>query len=205
MNKTILVIEDEVKIQQVIKDYFTIEGYKIICASDGLEGLEQYELCRPDLIILDVMLPGMDGWSVLKRIRKHSDIPVIMLTARADDDDKIMGFELKADEYVTKPFSPRVLVARAKMLLMRVEGTIVANKRNETEELEYNGIQLYEKTREVYVNDESIELSKKEYDILTLFMRNPGIVLTRQSILDEVWGYEYFGDERVVDTHVKKT
>lgn len=171
MNKTILVIEDEVKIQQVIKDYFTIEGYKIICASDGLEGLEQYELCRPDLIILDVMLPGMDGWSVLKRIRKHSDIPVIMLTARADDDDKIMGFELKADEYVTKPFSPRVLVARAKkMLLMRVEGTIVANKRNETEELEYNGIQLYEKTREVYVNDESIELSKKKNMTYSLFL-----------------------------------
>ena len=204
MNKTILVIEDEVKIQQVIKDYFTMEGYKIICASNGLEGLEEYELCHPDLVILDVMLPGMDGWSVLKRIRKNSDIPVIMLTARADDDDKIMGFELKADEYVTKPFSPRVLVARAKMLLMRVEGTIVASKKNDTDELEYNGIQVQGMTREVYVNGESIELSKKEYDILTLFMKNPGIVLTRQAILDEVWGYDYFGDERVVDTHVKK-
>lgn len=204
MNKNILLIEDEVKIQQVIKDYFLLEGFKVECASDGLDGLDKFEYCQPDLVILDVMLPGMDGWSVLKRIRKHSDIPVIMLTARSDDEDKLMGFELRADEYVTKPFSPRVLVARAKTLLMRVEGTIVKENKNESSKLEYNGIVIEPMTREVYVDSISIELSKKEYDILYLFMKSPGRVLTRQAILDEVWGYEYFGDERVVDTHIKK-
>jgi len=204
MNKTILLVEDEQKIQQVIKDYFTLDGFKIICASDGLEGLDLYEERSPDLVILDVMLPGMDGWSVLKRIRKNSDVPVIMLTARSDDDDKLMGFELKADEYVTKPFSPRVLVARAKILLMRVEGTIVSNNKSSTVDLTYNGIKLEPQMHEVYVDDHYVELSKKEYDILHFFMKNPSRVLTRQSILDEVWGYDYFGDERVVDTHIKK-
>jgi len=197
-------VEDEQKIQQVIKDYFTLDGFEIICASDGLEGLDLYEDYAPDLVILDVMLPGMDGWSVLKRIRKNSDVPVIMLTARSDDDDKLMGFELRADEYVTKPFSPRVLVARAKILLMRVEGTIVSNNKLNTVDLTYNGIKLEPQMREVYVDDHYIELSKKEYEILHFFMKNPSRVLTRQSILDEVWGYEYFGDERVVDTHIKK-
>tara|TARA_Y100000588_G_C13996598_1_gene813782 strand:+ start:166 stop:855 length:690 start_codon:yes stop_codon:yes gene_type:complete len=204
MNKNILLIEDEAKIQQVIKDYFNLEGFNVQCASDGLEGLDLFEDTHPDLVILDVMLPGMDGWSVLKRIRKHSDIPVIMLTARSDDEDKLMGFELRADEYVTKPFSPRVLVARAKTLLMRVEGTIVKEKTNENSKLEFNGILIEPMTREVAVDDVFIELSKKEYDILYLFMKSPGRVLTRQAILDEVWGYEYFGDERVVDTHIKK-
>ncbi len=203
MSKSILLIEDEIKIQQLVKDYFLMEGYKITCASDGLDGLALYEELNPDLVILDVMLPGMDGWSVLKRIRKSSATPVIMLTARNDDEDKLMGFELKADEYVTKPFSPRVLVARAKMLLMRVDGTIVSSASAQSE-LSFNGIKLEPKMHEVYVDDTLIELSKKEYEILHLFMKNPGMVLTRQAILDEVWGYDYFGDERVVDTHVKK-
>lgn len=204
MSKTILLIEDEHKIQRVIKDYFAMEGFKIDCASDGIEGLDLFESLKPDLVILDVMLPGMDGWSVLKRIRKNSDVPVIMLTARSDDEDMLMGFDLRADEYVTKPFSPRVLVARAKTLLMRVEGTLVKGKSSSNETLSYNGIEVHPPTREAFVDTLPIELSKKEYDILYLFMKSPSRVLTRQAILDEVWGYDYFGDERVVDTHIKK-
>lgn len=203
MKKTILVVEDEIKIQNVIKDYFALEGYTVICAANGLDGLHLFESASPDLVILDVMLPEMDGWSILRRIRKHSDIPVIMVTARSEDDDKLLGYELRADAYVTKPFSPKVLVARAKTLMMRAEGTIVQNT-SKVDTYNLSGIVLCVNSREVTVDGTPISLSKKEFDILEYFMKNPERVLTRQAILDEIWGYDYFGDERVVDTHIKK-
>lgn len=203
MKKTILIVEDEIKIQNVIKDYFSLEGYTVICASNGLDGLHLFESSSPDLVILDVMLPEMDGWSILRRIRKHSDIPVIMVTARSEDDDKLLGYELRADAYVTKPFSPKVLVAKAKTLMMRVEGTIIQNA-SKVDTYDLSGIVLCVNSREVTVDGIPISLSKKEFDILEYFMKNPERVLTRQAILDEIWGYDYFGDERVVDTHIKK-
>jgi DNA-binding response OmpR family regulator len=200
MSQTILVVEDEKKIRDIIHDYFVAAGFLVIEAEDGQKGLELFYEQHPDLIILDIMLPKMDGWSVCKRIRKESDVPVIMLTARAEEEDKLMGFELKADEYVTKPFSPAVLVARAKILLQRATGTLL----NESQRIEAGGIVVEKDYRTVTVEGKDIELTPKEYDLLIFFMENAGIVLSREKILNNVWDYSFFGNGRVVDTHVKK-
>lgn len=196
----VLIIEDEEKIRHILRDYFQQEGYEIIEAEDGKEGLDQFQVMHPDLIILDVMLPVLDGWSVCKRIRKKSEVPIIMLSARSEDDDQLLGYHLKADEYVTKPFNPQVLVARAKMLLKRVQGTVMDDNRI----LIKDGIQIDKISREVLVEDVLLKTTAKEFNILLHFMENEGRALTREMILEAIWGYDYFGDVRVVDNHIKK-
>ena len=196
----ILVIEDEAKIQQIISDYFKLEGFNVTLASDGYEGWSLFEEGNFDLVILDVMMPEMDGWSVCKRIRKISDVPIIMLTARSEEDDKLMGFELKADEYVTKPFSPKVLVARAKMLLKRAHGTVLQGEGV----LEAGAVKVFKTQYRTLIDGVEIQLQPKEFDILVYFMENKDHVFTREQLLSKIWGYEYGGDTRVVDTQIKK-
>lgn len=200
MQGKILIIEDEEKIRHILRDYFQQEGYEVLEAGDGKEGLDQFQAWHPDLIILDIMLPVLDGWSVCKRIRKKSEVPIIMLTARSDDDDQLLGFHLKADEYVTKPFNPQVLVARVKMLLKRVQGTVI----DDHSILIKDGIHINKISREVLVEGVLLKTTVKEFNILLHFMEHEGRVLTREMILEAIWGYDYFGDVRVVDNHIKK-
>ncbi|MCT4566668.1 MAG: response regulator transcription factor [Maledivibacter sp.] len=200
MYNKVLVIEDQDKIRRIICDYFNKEGFNVVEAGDGKEGLRVFEAEDIDLIILDIMLPELDGWSVCKRIRKISDVPIIILTARSDDDDMLLGFDLKADEYVTKPFNPQVLVARAKMLINRANGTVLEEKST----IYKDGISINKLSRELKVDGDIIKITPKEFDILVYFMENEGIVLSRETILRAIWGYDYFGDIRVVDNHIKK-
>ncbi|WP_027630598.1 response regulator transcription factor [Ruminiclostridium cellobioparum] len=200
MDKKILLVEDDERIREIVADYFIKEGFTLLQTEDGKKALEVYEVNKIDLIILDIMIPEIDGWSVCKRLRKVSDVPIIMLTARADEEDKLMGYELGADDYVTKPFSPRVLVAKSKTLLKRAEGTLGKNDGV----LCLNGIEVNKLSRTVRIDDEVIELTYKEYELLLCFMENRDIVLSREVILSRVWGFDYFGDLRTVDTHVKK-
>lgn len=200
MDKKILLVEDDMRIREIVSDYFLAEGFEILQAEDGKSALEIFENDSIDLVILDIMIPDIDGWSVCKRIRKISDVPVIMLTARADEEDKLLGYEMGADDYVTKPFSPRVLVAKSRMLLKRVEGTV--GKTDGV--ISFNGIEINKLSRTVRIDSKNIELALKEYELLLCFMENRDIVLSREAILSKVWGYDYYGDLRTVDTHVKK-
>lgn len=203
MSKTVLVVEDEPKIAQMISDNFKINDYNTIIANDGREGLKSFETYNPDLIILDVMMPEIDGFSVLRRIRKKSNVPIIMVTARCEDEDMLMGYELKVDDYVTKPFNIDILIAKAKVLLERIDG--MAKKEKEYEEIiKLNGIILNKNTREVFIEDEKIELEPKQFDILEYLMENKCIVISREKILEEKWGYDYYGNTRVVDAQIKK-
>jgi len=200
MEKTILVVEDDDRLRKLISDYLKTENFKVILASNGSAALLEFNNNKIDLIILDVMMPILDGFSVCKAIRKNSDVPIIFLTAKSEDDDKLKGFELGADEYVTKPFSPKVLVARCKSILKRIEGTVVgANNTFDREGLKVNLL-----SRQVYVDNKEINLSPTEYDLLTYLIKNKGIVLSRNALLDNIWGYNYDGDVRTVDTHIKR-
>jgi DNA-binding response OmpR family regulator len=200
LERTVLIVEDEERIREITSDYFQASDFSVLEAKDGKEALDVFKINKIDLIILDIMMPKLDGWSVCKRIRKNSDVPIILLTARSDEDDQLLGFELGADEYVTKPFSPKVLVAKAKTLLNRIEGNIGKNHRYiKTAEIEIN-----KNSYVVTVADQAIDLAPKEYDLLCYMIENKGIVLSRESILNHVWGYDYFGDTRAVDTHIKK-
>ncbi|MGE7941360.1 response regulator transcription factor [Lysinibacillus xylanilyticus] len=202
MKRTILIIEDEVKIANIIADYFTMNEYKILIAPDGKVGLQMFEEESVDLIILDIMLPEIDGFSVCRRIRKKSDIPIIMLTARSEVEDQLMGYEFKVDDYMTKPFNPEILVAKSKVLLDRIY-TFKKEDRNK-ETLTLKGVTINKLTREVWIDSTSIELEPKQFDLLLYLMENKHIVLSRDQILNEVWGYDYFGSARVVDAQVKK-
>ncbi|PEY44746.1 DNA-binding response regulator [Bacillus cereus] len=201
MNKTVLLVEDERRLREIVSDYFRNEGFEVIEAEDGKQALELFAEHTIDLIMLDIMLPEIDGWSVCRRIRKESEVPIIMLTARSDEDDTLLGFELGADEYVTKPFSPKVLVARAKTLLKRADGAVGVAEENA---LSMAGIDVNRLSRTVSVNGEEIILTHKEFELLVYLMENKGIVLSRQHLLDQLWGYDYYGDDRTVDTHIKK-
>ncbi|MEY8349478.1 response regulator transcription factor [Bacillus cereus] len=201
MNKTVLLVEDERRLREIVSDYFRNEGFEVIEAEDGKQALELFAEHTIDLIMLDIMLPEIDGWSVCRRIRKESEVPIIMLTARSDEDDTLLGFELGADEYVTKPFSPKVLVARAKTLLKRADGAVGLVEENA---LSMAGIDVNRLSRTVSVNGEEIILTHKEFELLVYLMENKGIVLSRQHLLDQLWGYDYYGDDRTVDTHIKK-
>ncbi|EMA6343577.1 response regulator transcription factor [Bacillus cytotoxicus] len=201
MNKTVLLVEDERRLREIVSDYFRNEGFEVIEAEDGKQALELFAEHTIDLIMLDIMLPEIDGWSVCRRIRKESAVPIIMLTARSDEDDTLLGFELGADEYVTKPFSPKVLVARAKTLLKRADGAVGVAEDNM---LSVAGIDINRLSRTVFVNGEEIILTHKEFELLVYLMENKGIVLSRQHLLDQLWGYDYYGDDRTVDTHIKK-
>lgn len=199
MNKSILVIEDDEQLNEIVADYFDVNGDQVYQAYDGIEGLKLFEHHEIDLVVLDIMMPSIDGWSVCRRIRKKSDVLIIMLTARSDEEDKLMGFELGADEYVTKPFSPKVLVARAEALLKRHE-KVVSNKKIE---VKIGDILLNTESHEVYVEKNLIHLTAREYQLLNLFIEHEKKVFTRDVIIDNLWGYDYVGDGRVVDTNIK--
>lgn len=194
----ILIAEDEERLRKLIAKYLKIENYKVFEASNGKEAIQIFEEEPIDLAILDVMMPLVDGWSTCKTIRKTSDIPIIMLTARAEEDDKILGFDLGVDDYVTKPFSTRELLARVRALLKR------SGKTEVKEEVEIGSLVIYTLSRIVEVDKEEVFLSPKEYDLLIFFIDNPNRALSREQILDRVWGYDFFGDGRTVDTVIKR-
>lgn len=195
----VLIIEDEARMREITAKYFEKSGFTVYQADNGLTGLEIFNREDIDLVLLDVMMPMVDGFTVCKEIRSKSDALIIMLTARVEDDDKIKGFELGADEYVTKPFSPKVLVARAQALMNRATGNMGGENIVRAGKIIVNL-----STYEVSVEETDIYLSPKEFDLLLLLMKNKNKVLTREIILDKVWGYDYYGDYRTVDTHIKK-
>ncbi|MEX2158055.1 MAG: response regulator transcription factor [Dehalococcoidia bacterium] len=197
MPSTILVVDDEKNIVQLARLYLDKEGFQVESAFDGEQALEKFKTVRPDLVILDIMMPGMDGLSVAKELRKTSNVPIIFVTARGDDVDRIVGLELGADDYVTKPFNPRELVARVKAVLRR------ARQEESTEPvLEADSLRLDVARREVTIEQKQITLRAKEFDLLAAFMRHPGIVLDRERLLQIVWGSDYYGDTRTIDVHV---
>lgn len=195
----ILVVDDESRMRKLVKDFLVKSDYVVIEASDGSEAMDKfYEHKDIALIILDVMMPKMDGWEVCKEIRLTSKVPIIMLTARGDEKDELKGFELGVDEYISKPFSPRILVARVEAILRR------SQNKEEDNILEFAGIHLDKNAHMVIIDGENIDLSYKEFELLTYFLENKGIALSREKILNNVWNYDYFGDARTIDTHVKK-
>lgn len=195
----ILVVDDESRMRKLIRDFLEREGYRILEAADGVEALDYfYEHRDIDLIILDVMMPRMDGWQVCKEVREHSKIPIMMLTARAEEQNELKGFELGVDEYVAKPFSPKILVARVGALLKRAKNAV------EEAAINAGGITIDKTAHMVTIDGEIIDLSVKEFELLTYFIENQKIALSREKILNHVWNYDYFGDARTIDTHVKK-
>lgn len=202
MNKTILIVEDEPRMQDIIADYLQDEGYRVIVAGNGVDALELFKNNQVDLILLDVMMPRLDGLSVCRNIRKKdARVLIIMLTARSAENDKLLGYEYGADDYVTKPFSLKVLVAKINALLKRADAGF---QELSPEIHEVGRLVVNELSHSVTLDGENIELTPKEYDLLVYFVRNKNIVLSREMILNKVWGYEYYGDLRTVDTHVKR-
>lgn len=199
MSKTILIIEDEKAIQNIIKAFLEDAGYTTVLADDGLEGIEQFHKCSPDLVLLDLMLPKIDGFAVCELIRKESSIPVIMLTARDDDDSQIKGFDALADDYITKPFTMPLVMRRIEAVLRRTE------QGNQTENtvIHYKNISLDIDSFTVLMNGENISLTTREFEILKLLLENQGRVFTRDNLLNTIWGYDYFGDAKIVNTHIK--
>ncbi|WP_178040867.1 response regulator [Frisingicoccus sp.] len=198
-NCKILVIDDESRMRKLVRDFLTKKEYEVLEASNGEEAMEIfYEDKDIDLLILDVMMPKMDGWEVCREVRKTSRVPIIMLTAKADERDELLGFELGVDEYVTKPFSPKILVARVEAILRR------SSVNTDDGIIKVGDITMNKNAHEVFVGDKPIELSFKEFELLAYFIENQGIALSRERILNNVWNYDYFGDARTIDTHVKK-
>ncbi len=191
----ILICDDEALIRSVIKEYLLLEHYEVIEAEDGKDAIEKVKNNDIALIVMDIMMPNMDGYQAIKEIKKIKDIPFIMLSARGEEFDKLYGFDLGGDDYVTKPFSPKELVARIKAVLKRLQ--------NENNVYKFKGLVLDDLAHEVKVDDKVLELTPKEYDLLKYFMQNKNIALSREAILSSIWGYDFFGDERTVDTHVK--
>lgn len=200
MGRKVLLVEDESLIREIVGDYFEREQWTVYEAENGVQALELLEKLSVDLVILDLLMPEMDGWTVCRQLRARSSVPIIIVTAKSEEDDKMLGFELGADDYVTKPFSPKVLVARAKSLMKRIEGTVG----KEDHLISFGRIVINRRARRIDMNGQEVELSPKEYDLLLYLIKNEGIVLARETILDHVWGFDYFGDMRVVDTHIKK-
>ncbi|WP_163192698.1 response regulator transcription factor [Clostridium thermarum] len=200
MKKKILLVEDEKRMRILLCDYLKREDFEYYEASNGLEAMEMLKKNPVDLVVLDIMMPFMDGWEVCKHIRKTSNIPIIILTAKAEEEDKLLGYELGADDYVTKPFSPKVLIAKIKVLLKRTEATSETNNTL----ISMDGLTINELSHEVRINDEEVVLSPKEYELLLYLVKNAGIALTRNQILDSVWGVDYYGDARTVDTNIKR-
>lgn len=192
---TILIVDDEALIRNVIKEYLLNEGYKVLEAKDGFDALRVISDNKVDLIVLDIMMPKMDGFTCLSEIRKTKNIPVIMLSARKEETDKLNSFDLGVDDYVTKPFSPKELVARVKAHLKRT----TSNNENYT----YKNLIVDYKGRKVTINGKEVNLTPKEYELLTYFIKNKGIALSREQLLNNVWDYDYYGDDRTVDTHIK--
>ena len=194
----ILVVDDEARMRKLVKDFLTNKGFSVIEAEDGEKAVDIFFVQKDiSLVLLDVMMPKMDGWEVLKTIRKYSQVPVIMLTARSEERDELQGFALGVDEYISKPFSPKILVARVEAILRRTNMT-------SGESLNLGGICIDKAAHQVTVDGREIELSYKEFELLSYFAENQGIALSREKILNNVWNYDYFGDARTIDTHVKK-
>lgn len=200
MDKTkILVVDDESRMRKLVKDFLVRQGYTVLEAADGMEAMDYfYEDKDIALIILDVMMPKMDGWQVCREIRMHSKVPIIMLTARSEERDELQGFDLGVDEYISKPFSPKILVARVEAILRRTQGS------GNTDEISAGGIVVDKAAHTVMSDGSPVDLSFKEFELLTYFIKNQGIALSREKILNNVWNYDYFGDARTIDTHVKK-
>ncbi|MCR4672384.1 MAG: response regulator transcription factor [Lachnospiraceae bacterium] len=195
----ILVVDDETRMRKLVRDFLSKKGYIVFEAGDGEEALDMFFAdSEIALVILDVMMPKLDGWQVLKEIRQYSQTPVIMLTAKSAESDELQGFDLGVDEYISKPFSPKILVARVEAILRR------SSSRSENEVISSGGIVMDKAAHEVSVDGESIELSVKEFELLDYFLENQGIALSRERILNNVWNYDYYGDARTIDTHVKK-
>ena len=199
LNTTVLIVDDESRMRKLIKDFLAQKGYKTIEAEDGEKALEIFEEGNQkiSLILLDVMMPKLDGWSVLRKIRQTSNVPVIMLTARGEEQDELFGFELGVDEYITKPFSPKILVARVEAILKRA-------KPDAKELKSYDGIVIDNEGRTVTVDGKQVELSFREYELLKYLLDNENIALSRDKILNTVWNYDYYGDSRTIDSHIKK-
>ena len=195
----ILVVDDESRMRKLLNDFLVAKGYKILEAEDGEKAIEVFEENKNKikLILLDVMMPKLDGWSVLRKIRQDSNVPVIMLTARGEEQDELFGFELGVDEYISKPFSPKILVARVEAILKRVYGDIKEVK-------DYDGITIDQEGRTVKVDGKPIDLSLREYELLKYLLDNENIALSRDKILNNVWNYDYYGDSRTIDSHIKK-
>lgn len=195
----VLVVDDESRMRKLVRDFLVRKDFEVLEAEDGAQAVDIFfEKNDISLIILDVMMPKMDGWQVCREIRAYSKVPIIMLTAKSDERDELLGFELGVDEYISKPFSPKILVARVEAILRRTTGLAA------DEILRAGEIQIDKAAHEVKVKGENVELSYKEFELLTYFMENQGIALSREKILNSVWNYDYFGDARTIDTHVKK-
>ena len=196
---TVLVVDDESRMRKLVKDFLMQKQYKVLEAGDGEEALKVFEenQNKINIILLDVMMPKLDGWSVLRQIRQKSNVPIIMLTARGEEQDELFGFELGVDEYISKPFSPKILVARVEAILNRT-----TEKKNETKD--YGGIVIDSDGRTVKVDGKQIELSLREYELLKYLVDNNWIALSRDKILNNVWNYDYYGDTRTIDSHIKK-
>ncbi|CEH34980.1 response regulator transcription factor [Romboutsia lituseburensis] len=197
MNESILVVEDDFNIQELIVEFLSSQGYKVDYASDGLEGIQKFKQKNYDLIILDVMMPNLDGHSVCKMIRKNSNVPIIFLTALNDETDQVKGFELECDDYITKPFSFNLLIKRVEAVLRR------SSKTTSCDFVTFEKLKLDLNTYTVNINDEVIELTLKEFNILKTLIEKYPQVITRESLLDSIWGYDYYGDTRIVDAHIK--
>ncbi|UQZ84695.1 Transcriptional regulatory protein WalR [Paenibacillus konkukensis] len=197
MPNTILIVEDEQILREVIKDYLLHAGYLVLEAEDGKEALSLVQEQEVHLVILDIMLPRLDGWSVCRRIRKTSRIPIVMLTARADEEDTLLGFELGADDYITKPFSPPILLARVKRLLEH------GGSGPASDTLSAGGIKVHFPSRTVAVDGVPSSLTHTEFEILTYLMRNQGMIVTREQLLEKIWGYDFAGDDRTVNSHIR--
>lgn len=194
----ILVVDDEMRMRKLIKDFLSTKDFEVLEAEDGQKCLDLFNMHQDiNLIILDVMMPVLDGWATLREIRKTSNVPVIMLTARGEERDELFGFELGADEYISKPFSPKILVARVEALLKRCFPESVEVK-------EFDGIKIDKVAHQVYVDGKEIDLSLKEFELLVFLTDNVGVALSREKILNSVWNYDYFGDSRTIDSHIKK-
>lgn len=196
MNK-ILVVEDEDILREVIMDYLIEDGYQVLEAADGEKALELFQSNPVDLVILDIVLPKIDGWSVCRRIRKDSSIPIIILTARSDEDDSLLGYELGADDYLIKPYSPRVLMAKVKRFLEKYSGTV------DEMLISACGIEINIGSRIVSVDGTTINLTHTEFEILAYLMKNKGIVITREQLISKIWGYDFYGDEKTINSHIR--
>ena len=194
----VLVVDDESRMRKLVKGFLSVKGFQVIEAADGEEAVDIFFNQKDiSLILLDVMMPRMDGWEVLKTIRQYSQVPIIMLTARAEERDELQGFELGVDEYISKPFSPKILTARVEAILRRSKVAV-------SEVINVGGICIDKAAHQVTVDGKNVDLSYKEFELMTYFAENQGIALSREKILNNVWNYDYFGDARTIDTHVKK-
>ena len=194
----ILVVDDESRMRKLVRDFLTKSNYEVLEAENGEQAVDIFFDCKDiALIVLDVMMPKMDGWQVCREIRQYSNVPIIMLTAKSDERDELMGFTLGVDEYISKPFSPKILVARVEAILRRANAT-------QEEAMEIGGIVLDKSAHSVKIDGQPVDLSVKEFELLEYFLTNKGVALSREKILNNVWNYDYFGDARTIDTHVKK-